>query len=156
MAGERARFRSPFSFYVPALLLGSLAPAAILFLVVLVKEKSIAAALKFCVVTFLVVLPVMFVFVIIITYTYVIEVDDRGIYSFNPHNSWKREFIEWKQINSVTDKIVFGLKYVLVTSDDDRNWLWLQSEIIGKDRFGKMLASRLGNENPLVRRFADV
>jgi len=156
MAQEGERFRSPFSFYIPALLLGSLAPAAILFLVVLFKQKNLVVAMRFGAVTFFVVSAVMFVFIIFVAYTYVIEVNDHGMYSYNPHNSWKREFIEWKNVHLATTKNVFGMKYILVTSKDDRSWLWIPSEIIDKVRFEKALSARLGSENPLIRLLASV
>jgi Na+/H+ antiporter NhaA len=69
-------------------------PAAIVLLIELIKGKRIQLALKVFIMTFLVVLPVMLILIIVVTYTYVIEIDTNGIYSYNPHNSWKRECLK--------------------------------------------------------------
>jgi len=156
MGQEVARFRSPFVFYVPATVFGSLLPATIILLIELIKGNSILLALKFSIMTFLVVLPVMLILIIFVTYTYVIEIDTNGIHSYNPHNSWKREFIEWNKINKAMFKKVFGLKYILVLSSDNSKWLWLPSSIIGKKTFLTILSSRLGNDNQLVKLLAGI
>jgi len=153
---EVARFRSPFLFYIPAVVFGSLLPAAIVLLIELIKGKSIQLALKAFIMTFLVVLPVMLILIVVVTYTYVIEIDTNGVYSYNPHNSWKREFMEWSNINRAMFKNVFGLKYILVLSNDNSRWLWLPSSIIDKKTFLTILSSRLGNDNQLVKLLADV
>jgi len=131
-------------------------PAAIVLLIELIKGKSILLALKVFIMTFLVVLPVMLIFVVVVTYTYVIEIDTNGIHSYNPHNSWKREFIEWSSINKAMFKNVFGLRYILVLSYDNGRWLWLPSNIIDKKTFLTILSSRLGNDNQLVKLLADI
>jgi uncharacterized membrane protein len=156
MGQEVARFRSPFLFYIPAIVFGSLVPAAIVLLIELIKGKRIQLALKVFIMTFLVVLPVMLILIIVVTYTYVIEIDTNGIYSYNPHNSWKREFLEWSSINKAMFKNVFGLRYILVLSHDNSRWLWLPSSIIDKKTFLNILSSRLGNDNQLVKLLADV
>jgi len=153
---EVTRFRSPFLFYIPAILFSSFLPAAIVLLIELIKGKSILLALKVFIMTFLVVLPVMLIFVVVVTYTYVIEIDTNGIHSYNPHNSWKREFIEWSSINKAMFKNVFGLRYILVLSYDNGRWLWLPSNIIDKKTFLTILSSRLGNDNQLVKLLADI
>jgi len=106
--------------------------------------------------TFLVVLPVMLILIVFVTYTYLIEIDTNGIHSYNPHNSWKREFIEWSSINKAMFKNVFGLRYILVLSYDNSRWLWLPSSIIDKKTFLTILSSRLGNDNQLVKLLADI
>ena len=151
MGQEVARFRAPFLFYIPAIVFGSLMPAAIILLIELIKGKSILLALKVFIMTFLVVLPVLMLLIVFVTYTYVIEIDTNGIYSYNPHNSWKREFLEWSSINKAIIKNVFGLKYILVLSSDNSKWLWLPSSIIDKKTFLTILSSRLGNDNQLVK-----
>ena len=151
MGQEVARFRAPFLFYIPAIVFGSLMPAAIILLIELIKGKSILLALKVFIMTFLVVLPVLMLLIVFVTYTYVIEIDTNGIHSYNPHNSWKREFLEWSSINKAIIKNVFGLKYILVLSSDNSKWLWLPSSIIDKKRFLTILSSRLGNDNQLVK-----
>jgi len=156
MGQEVARFRSPFLFYIPAVVFGSLLPAAIILLIELIKGKGILLALKVSITTFLVVLPVMTILIIFVTYTYVIEIDTNGIHSYNPHNSWKREFIEWSNINKAMFKKVFGLRYILVLSSDNSKWLWLPSSIIGKKTLLTILSSRLGNDNELVKLMADI
>ena len=156
MGQDVARFRSPFLFYFPAVVFGSLLPAAIILLIELIKGKSILSALKVSITTFLVVLPVMMILIIFVTYTYVIETDTNGIHSYNPHNSWKREFIEWSSINKAMFKNVFGLKYILVLSSDNSKWLWLPSSIIDKKRFLTILSRRLGNDNQLVKLLSDI
>lgn len=156
MGQEVARFRSPFLFYIPAIVFGSLLPAAIILLIELIKGKRILLALKISIMTFLVVLPVMMILIIFVTYTYVIEIDTNGIHSYNPHNSWKREFIEWSSINKAMFKNVFGLKYILVLSSDNSKWLWLPCSIIDKKTFLTILSSRLGNDNQLVKLLADI
>jgi hypothetical protein len=156
MGQEIARFRSPFLFYIPTVVFGSLLPATIILLIELIKGKSIPVALKFFIMTFLVVLPVMLILIIFVTYTYVIEIDKNGIYSYNPHNSWKREFIEWSSINKAMFKNVFGLKYILVLSSDNSRWLWLPCSILDKKTFLTILSSRLGNDNQLVKLLADI
>jgi hypothetical protein len=156
MGQEVARFRAPFLFYVPAIVFGSLLPAAIILLIELIKGKSILLALKVFIMTFLVVLPVMMLLIVFVTYTYVIDIDTNGIHSYNPHNSWKREFLEWSSINKAIIKNVFGLKYILVLSSDNSKWLWLPSIIIDKKRFLTILSSRLGNDNQLVKLLADI
>ena len=156
MGQEVARFRSPLLFYIPAIVFGSLLPAAIVLLIELLKGKSIQLAVKVFIMTFLVVLPVMLILVVIVTYTYVIEIDTNGIYSYNPHNSWKREFMEWSNINRAMFKNVFGLRYILVLSYDNSRWLWLPSSKKNKKTFLTILSSRLGNDNQLVKLLADV
>ena len=156
MGQEVARFRAPFLFYIPAIVFGSLMPAAIILLIELIKGKSILLALKVFIMTFLVVLPVLMLLIVFVTYTYVIEIDTNGIYSYNPHNSWKREFLEWSNINKAIIKNVFGLKYILVLSSDNSKWLWLPSSIIDKKRFLTILSSRLGNDNQLVKLLSDI
>ena len=156
MGQEVARFRAPFLFYIPAIVFGSLMPAAIILLIELIKGKSILLALKVFIMTFLVVLPVLMLLIVFVTYTYVIEIDTNGIYSYNPHNSWKREFLEWSSINKAIIKNVFGLKYILVLSSDNSKWLWLPSSIIDKKTFLTILSSRLGNDNQLVKLLADI
>lgn len=156
MGQEVARFRSPFLFYIPAILFSSLLPAAIVLLIELIKGKSILLALKVFIMTFLVVLPVMLILIVFVTYTYLIEIDTNGIHSYNPHNSWKREFIEWSSINKAMFKNVFGLRYILVLSYDNGRWLWLPSNIIDKKTFLTILSSRLGNDNQLVKLLADI
>jgi hypothetical protein len=156
MGQEVARFRSPFLFYIPAILFGSLLPAAIILLIELIKGKRILLALKVSIMTFLVVLPVLLILIVFVTYTYVIEIDKNGIYSYNPHNSWKREFIEWNSINKAMLKNVFGLKYILVLSSDNSKWLWLPCSILDKKTFLTILSSRLGNDNQLVKLLADI
>lgn len=156
MGQEVTRFRSPFLFYIPAILFSSFLPAAIVLLIELIKGKSILLALKVFIMTFLVVLPVMLILVVVVTYTYVIEIDTNGIHSYNPHNSWKREFIEWSSINKAMFKNVFGLRYILVLSYDNGRWLWLPSNIIDKKTFLTILSSRLGNDNQLVKLLADI
>jgi hypothetical protein len=156
MGQEVARFRSPFLFYIPAIVFGSLVPAAIVLLIELIKGKSIQLAFKVFIMTFLVVLPVMLILIVVVTYTYVIEIDTNGIHSYNPHNSWKREFMEWSSINRAMFKNVFGLRYILVLSYDNSRWLWLPSSIIDKKTFLNILSSRLGNDNQLVKLLADV
>ena len=151
MGQEVARFRAPFLFYIPAIVFGSLMPAAIILLIELIKGKSILLALKVFIMTFLVVLPVLMLLIVFVTYTYVIEIDTNGIHSYNPHNSWKREFLEWSSINKAIIKNVFGLKYILVLSSDNSKWLWLPSSIIDKKTFLTILSSRLGNDNQLVK-----
>ena len=151
MGQEVARFRAPFLFYIPAIVFGSLMPAAIILLIELIKGKRILLALKVFIMTFLVVLPVLMLLIVFVTYTYVIEIDTNGIYSYNPHNSWKREFLEWSNINKAIIKNVFGLKYILVLSSDNSKWLWLPSSIIDKKTFLTILSSRLGNDNQLVK-----
>ena len=135
---------------------GSLLPAAIVLLIELIKGNSIQLALKAFIMTFLVVLPVMLILIVVVTYTYIIEIDTNGIHSYNPHNSWKREFIEWSSINRAMFKNVFGLRYILVLSYDNSRWLWLPSSIIGKKKFLTILSSRLSNDNQLVKLLADV
>ena len=76
---EVARFRSPFLFYIPAIVFGSLLPAAIVLLIELIKGNSIQLALKAFIMTFLVVLPVMLILIVVVTYTYVIEIDTNGV-----------------------------------------------------------------------------
>ena len=156
MGQEVARFRSPFLFYIPAIVFGSLLPASIILFIELIKEKSILLALKVFIMTFLVVLPVMLILIVFVTYTYVIETNTNGIYSYNPHNSWKREFIEWSSINKAMFKNVFGLRYILVLSSDNSRWLWIPSSIINKKTFLTILSSRLGNDNQLVKLLADI
>lgn len=156
MGQEVARFRSPFLFYIPAIVFGSLLPASIILFIELIKEKSILLALKVFITTFLVVLPVMLILIVFVTYTYVIETDTNGIYSYNPHNSWKREFIEWSSINKAIYKNVFGLRYILVLSSDNSRWLWIPSSIIDKKTFLTILSGRLGNDNQLVKLLADI
>ena len=156
MGQEVARFRAPFLFYIPAIVFGSLMPAAIILLIELIKGKRILLALKVFIMTFLVVLPVLMLLIVFVTYTYVIEIDTNGIHSYNPHNSWKREFLEWSSINKAIIKNVFGLKYILVLSSDNSKWLWLPSSIIDKKRFLTILSSRLGNDNQLVKLLADI
>ena len=156
MGQEVARFRSPFLFYVPAIVFGSLLPATIILLIELIKGKSVLFALKVSIMTFLVVLPVMLILIIFVTYTYVIEIDKKGIHSYNPHNSWKREFLEWSKINRAMFKNVFGLRYILVLSHDNSRWLWLPSSIVDKKTFLTILSSRLGNDNQLVKILADL
>ena len=156
MGQEVARFRAPFLFYIPAIVFGSLMPAAIILLIELIKGKSILLALKVFIMTFLVVLPVLMLLIVFVTYTYVIEIDTNGIHSYNPHNSWKREFLEWSSINKAIIKNVFGLKYILVLSSDNSKWLWLPSSIIDKKRFLTILSSRLGNDNQLVKLLSDI
>ena len=156
MGQEVARFRAPFLFYIPAIVFGSLMPAAIILLIELIKGKRILLALKVFIMTFLVVLPVLMLLIVFVTYTYVIEIDTNGIYSYNPHNSWKREFLEWSNINKAIIKNVFGLKYILVLSSDNSKWLWLPSSIIDKKRFLTILSSRLGNDNQLVKLLSDI
>ena len=156
MGQEVARFRAPFLFYIPAIVFGSLMPAAIILLIELIKGKRILLALKVFIMTFLVVLPVLMLLIVFVTYTYVIEIDTNGIYSYNPHNSWKREFLEWSNINKAIIKNVFGLKYILVLSSDNSKWLWLPSSIIDKKRFLTILSRRLGNDNQLVKLLSDI
>jgi hypothetical protein len=156
MGQEVARFRSPYLFYIPAIVFGSILPAAIILLIELIKGKSIQLALKVFIMTFLVVLSVMLIFIVFITYTYVIEIDTNGIHSYNPHNSWKKEFIEWSSINKAMFKNVFGLKYILVLSSDNSRWVWIPSSIIDKNTFLTILSSRLGNDNQLVKLLADI
>ena len=156
MGQEVARFRAPFLFYIPAIVFGSLMPAAIILLIELIKGKRILLALKVFIMTFLVVLPVLMLLIVFVTYTYVIEIDTNGIHSYNPHNSWKREFLEWSSINKAIIKNVFGLKYILVLSSDNSKWLWLPSSIIDKKRFLTILSSRLGNDNQLVKLLSDI
>ena len=156
MGQEVARFRAPFLFYIPAIVFGSLMPAAIILLIELIKGKRILLALKVFIMTFLVVLPVLMLLIVFVTYTYVIEIDTNGIHSYNPHNSWKREFLEWSNINKAIIKNVFGLKYILVLSSDNSKWLWLPSSIIDKKRFLTILSSRLGNDNQLVKLLSDI
>ena len=156
MGQEVARFRAPFLFYIPAIVFGSLMPAAIILLIELIKGKSILLALKVFIMTFLVVLPVLMLLIVFVTYTYVIEIDTNGIHSYNPHNSWKREFLEWSNINKAIIKNVFGLKYILVLSSDNSKWLWLPSSIIDKKRFLTILSRRLGNDNQLVKLLSDI
>ena len=156
MGQEVARFRAPFLFYIPAIVFGSLMPAAIILLIELIKGKRILLALKVFIMTFLVVLPVLMLLIVFVTYTYVIEIDTNGIHSYNPHNSWKREFLEWSSINKAIIKNVFGLKYILVLSSDNSKWLWLPSSIIDKKTFLTILSSRLGNDNQLVKLLADI
>jgi len=142
MGKEVARFRSPFSFYMPAIVFGSLLPAVIIFLIELIKGKSVPFALKSFIMTFLVVLPAMMLLIVFVTFTYVIDTDKNGIHSYNPHNSWKREFIEWDNI--------------LVLSSDNSRWLWIPSNIIDKKSFLTILSSRLGNDNQLVKLLSDI
>ena len=156
MGQEVARFRAPFLFYIPAIVFGSLMPAAIILLIELIKGKRILLALKVFIMTFLVVLPVLMLLIVFVTYTYVIEIDTNGIHSYNPHNSWKREFLEWSSINKAIIKNVFGLKYILVLSSDNSKWLWLPSSIIDKKTFLTILSSRLGNDNQLVKLLSDI
>jgi len=156
MGQEIVRFRSPFLFYIPAIVFGSLLPASIILFIELIKGKRILLALKVFIMTFLVVLPVMLILNVFVTYTYVIETDTNGIYSYNPHNSWKREFIEWSSINKAMFKNVFGLRYILVLSTDNSRWLWIPSSIIEKKTFLTILSSRLGNDNQLVKLLADI
>jgi hypothetical protein len=156
MGQEVARFRAPFLFYIPAIVFGSLMPAAIILLIELIKGKRVLLALKVFIMTFLVVLPVLMLLIVFVTYTYVIEIDTNGIHSYNPHNSWKREFLEWSSINKAIIKNVFGLKYVLVLSSDNSKWLWLPSSIIDKKTFLTILSSRLGNDNQLVKLLDDI
>ena len=156
MGQEVARFRAPFLFYIPAIVFGSLLPAVIIFLIELIKGKSVPFALKSFIMTFLVVLPAMMILMVSVTFTYVIDIDINGIHSYNPHNSWKREFLEWSSINKAIIKNVFGLKYILVLSSDNSKWLWLPSSIIDKKRFLTILSSRLGNDNQLVKLLSDI
>jgi hypothetical protein len=156
MGQEVARFRSPYLFYLPAIGFGSLLPAAIILFIELIKRKNILLALKVSIMTFLVVLPVMAILIIFVTYTYVIDIDANGIHSYNPHNSWKREFIEWSSINKAMFKNVFGLRYILVLSSDNSKWLWLPSSIIGKKTLVTILSSRLGKDNQLVKLLAEI
>jgi hypothetical protein len=156
MGQEVARFRAPFLFYIPAIVFGSLLPAVIIFLIELIKGKSVPFALKSFIMTFLVVLPAMMILIVSVTFTYVIDIDINGIHSYNPHNSWKREFIEWGNINKAMFKNVFGLRYILVLSSDNSRWLWLPSNIIDKKTFLTILSSRLGNDNQLVKLLSDI
>ena len=156
MGQEVARFRAPFLFYIPAIVFGSLLPAVIIFLIELIKGKSVPFALKSFIMTFLVVLPAMMILIVSVTFTYVIDIDINGIHSYNPHNSWKREFIEWNSINKAMFKKVFGLRYILVLSSDNSKWLWLPSSIIGKKTLVTILSSRLGKDNQLVKLLAEI
>lgn len=156
MGQEVARFRAPLVFYAPAIVFGSLLPAAIILIIQLIKGKSVLLALEVSIITFLVVLPALLILIILVTYTYVIEVDKNGIHSYNPHNSWKREFIEWRSVNKAIFKNVFGLKYILVLSSDGSKWVWLPSSIIDKKTLLTILSSRLGNDNQLVKLLADI
>jgi len=141
---------------MPAIVFGSLLPAVIIFLIELIKGKSVPFALKSFIMTFLVVLPAMMLLIVFVTFTYVIDIDINGIHSYNPHNSWKREFIEWDNINKAMFKNVFGLKYILVLSSDNSRWLWIPSNIIDKKSFLTILSSRLGNDNQLVKLLSDI
>lgn len=156
MGQEVARFRAPLVFYVPAILFGSLLPATIILLIQLIKGKNLLSALEVSIMTFLVVLPALLILIILVTYTYVIEIDKNGIHSYNPHNSWKREFIDWRSINKAMFKNVFGLKYILVLSSDGSKWVWLPSSIIDKKTLVTILSTRLGDDHQLVKLLADV
>jgi hypothetical protein len=100
--------------------------------------------------------PVALGLIVTVSFTYRISLFRDGVASYNPWGSWKREFLAWSAMATISRERLLGLGYLRICSADGKSEVWVPTVVNDQQRFVALVLQLGGSENVLAQALAGV